>query len=458
MMTTPSQAGPTTMTTSTSNGLLMTWPLTSLGGKRRRHSAPHAEAAVERTDTADDNHKRRKRRTASSVDDDHRAHSTAATMALAEPDGGSPIAALPAEMLHAVLSRVDDLDLPACLFVCQGWAQTIAGRAAHAARALLPRRLLSQRLAAEGRLGALQWARLTLRIPWDAATCSMAARGGHLALLQWARANGCPWDEQLSWAAAVGGRLDVVEWATTEGYTWDQGLVWAGAAAAGNLHVLEWSLSGRPGDHCRRSMPPRDSRPGHAAARNGHLEVLQWLHARGCPLDAITCASAARGGHLEVLQWARLEKGCKWDDRTCAQAARGGHLALLQWACANGCPWSARICVVAAAYGYLDILQWVRANGCPWDERTCLVAAAYGHLPALQWARQNGCPLGAWTCARMYNAAVAWGLKDVAAWMKANEAGRHLLPLWDDEGVPVASRVDIAKMVQRAEEEWIFYY
>ncbi len=136
-MTTPSQAGPTTMTTSTSNGLPMTWPPTSSGGKRRR---PHAKAAVERADMADDNHKRRKRRTAPSVDDDHRAHSTAATKALAEPDAGSPIAALPAEMLHAVLSRVDDLDLPACLFVCLGWAQTIADRAAHAARALLPRR------------------------------------------------------------------------------------------------------------------------------------------------------------------------------------------------------------------------------------------------------------------------------------------------------------------------------
>jgi hypothetical protein len=58
----------------------------------------------------------------------------------------------------------------------------------------------------------------------------------------------------------------------------------------------------------------------------------------------------------------------------------------------------------------------------------------------------------------MYNAAVAWGLDDVAAWLEANEAGRHLLPLWDDKGVPVASRVDIAKMVLRAEEEWIFYY
>ncbi len=481
-MTTPSQACPTTITTSTSNGLPMTWPPTSSGGKRRRHSVPHAEAAVERTDMADDNHKRRKRRAAHleaeaatatssitagmnglsdaadgspSVDDNHRELSdgTAATKALAEPDAGSPISALPAEMLHAVLARVDDLDLPACIFVCLGWAQTIAGRAAHAARALLPRRVLSQRLAAEGRLGALQWARLTLHIPWDAATCSMAARGGHLALLQWARANGCPWDEQLSWAAAVGGRLDVLEWATTEGYAWDHGLVCDGAGAAGNLHVLEWSLACRPGDDFSPSMPLGGSRPGHAAALHGHLEVLQWLHARGCPLDAITCASAARGGHLEVLQWARLEKGCQWDDRTCVQAARGGHLALLQWAHANGCPWDEHTCLMAAAYGDLDILQWARANGCPWDERTCLMAAAYGHLPALRWARQSGCPLDEWTCAQMYNAAIGWGYTDVAAWLEANEGSD--VRVWDRDDV-VELQADIGKMAVRA-EGWLFF-
>jgi hypothetical protein len=261
----------------------------------------------------------------------------------------------------------------------------------------------------------------------------------------------------LSWAAAVEGRLDVLEWATTEGYTWDHGLVWAGAAAAGNLHVLEWSLSGRPGDHCRWSMPPRDSRPGHAAARNGHMEVLQWLHARGCPLDAITCASAARGGTWRCSSGRASKRGAGGmiapaPKRRAAATSRSfsGRAPMA----ARG----ARTCVVAAAYGHLDILQWARANDCPWDERTCLVAAAYGHLPALRWARQSGCPLDAWTCATMYNAAVAWGFTDVAAWLEANEAGSHLLPLWDDEYMPVVSRVDIAKMVRRAEEEWIFFY
>ena len=47
----------------------------------------------------------------------------------------------------------------------------------------------------------------------------------------------------------------------------------------------------------------------------------------------------ARAGHLEVVQWAHAN-GCPWDEEVCLQAARGGHLAVLQWSRANGCPWN----------------------------------------------------------------------------------------------------------------------
>ena len=43
------------------------------------------------------------------------------------------------------------------------------------------------------------------------------------------------------------------------------------------------------------------------------------------------------GGHLDVLQWARAQ-GCPWNWCTCVKAAEGGHLKLLSWARANGCP------------------------------------------------------------------------------------------------------------------------
>merc|ERR1719321_1049053 len=71
---------------------------------------------------------------------------------------------------------------------------------------------------------------------------------------------------------------------------------------------------------------------------NGHLAVLQWARAHGCPWDEYMCAYAAKKGHLEVLKWAQAH-GCPWDKQTCARAAKNGHLEVLQWARAHGCPW-----------------------------------------------------------------------------------------------------------------------
>jgi hypothetical protein len=34
------------------------------------------------------------------------------------------------------------------------------------------------------------------RLPGDEEACSSKAGGSHLAVLQWARQNGCPWDEE----------------------------------------------------------------------------------------------------------------------------------------------------------------------------------------------------------------------------------------------------------------------
>jgi hypothetical protein len=34
----------------------------------------------------------------------------------------------------------------------------------------------------------------------------------------------------------------------------------------------------------------------------GHLEILKFLRANGCPWDVKTCTEAARNGRLEVLK------------------------------------------------------------------------------------------------------------------------------------------------------------
>ena len=99
------------------------------------------------------------------------------------------------------------------------------------------------------------------------------------------------------------------------------------------------------------------------------------------------------GGHLEVLKWARAN-GCPWDGDTCTYAAEGGHLDVLKWLCANGCPpREEQACMNAAWGGHLEMLQWMRANGCPWNKRACAwVAAEGGHFEVYAWLIQNGCP------------------------------------------------------------------
>jgi hypothetical protein len=122
-----------------------------------------------------------------------------------------------------------------------------------------------------------------------------------LALLEWARSNGCSWNERTCYFAAQNGHLEVLQWARSNGCSWNR-------------------------DTCSE------------AAHNGHLEVLQWARSNGCSWNERTCSAAAHNGHLEVLQWARAN-GCPWYANTCTEAAENGHLEVLQWARANGCPW-----------------------------------------------------------------------------------------------------------------------
>mmetsp|Transcript_15679 Transcript_15679/g.35307 ORF Transcript_15679/g.35307 Transcript_15679/m.35307 type:complete len:105 (-) Transcript_15679:63-377(-) len=78
--------------------------------------------------------------------------------------------------------------------------------------------------------------------------------------------------------------------------------------------------------------------------------------------------------------------------RTCTYAPTEGHLEILKWARAHGCPWDESTCSLASDGGHLEILKWARAQGCPWDEDTCHFALDRGHKTVYQWAVENGCP------------------------------------------------------------------
>jgi len=122
--------------------------------------------------------------------------------------------------------------------------------ACRALRALVPRaridacrHRLYKHFCTKGYVSLLVWLKqqVPLRESYTGSLCNKAAKGGHLAVLQWLRENGAPWDERTC----------------------------------------------------------------SCAAKCGHLATLQWLRANGAPWDEWTCVYAARGGHLAMLEWLR---------------------------------------------------------------------------------------------------------------------------------------------------------
>ena len=67
----------------------------------------------------------------------------------------------------------------------------------------------------------LQLRRRIQGCPWDRSTCSGAARGGHLEVLQWAAVIGII-EQVLALLRAVG-HLIVLQQARSQGYPWNSG-------------------------------------------------------------------------------------------------------------------------------------------------------------------------------------------------------------------------------------------
>ena len=158
------------------------------------------------------------------------------------------------------------------------------------------------------------------------------------------------------------------------------------AARHGYLQVFEKYWSQGPQEKLSKLW---DEGTCHWAAYGGHLEVMKWLRAKGCPWDTRTSRSAAHGGHLEVLQWMRAQDpSYPWYKEVCYYAAREGHLEVLRWARSQGCPWDGQALLAAAKGGHLEVLQWMLKKRCPYSKRKCREAAVKGGKRArkvLEW-------------------------------------------------------------------------
>ena len=234
------------------------------------------------------------------------------------------------------------------------------------------------------------------------------------------------WNSDVTWAAAYYGHLDCLKYAHENKCPWEESTFEA-ASEKGNLEILKYLFE----ENC----PRIDVDCTILAARNGHLDCLEFFYERDFNWDASTCSQAARNGHLNCLKFAH-ENGCEWDTSTCEEAASNGHLDCLKYTreIKKKCPWDkdecfklaiknnqtsiieyiknlnkkinkieektcslsptckiCKNCEQAAAAGHLECLKYYHLNGCDdiQNKNICAEAAKNGHLECLKYAHYN---------------------------------------------------------------------
>lgn len=247
--------------------------------------------------------------------------------------------------------------------------------------------------AEQGRLEIFKWGMSLFPKLLSPVDVNFAAKKGHLHILKWVF-----WIRHTSgkhvfdanhilWntlckAAAKGGHVSLLDWLTKKGCKLCNSCV-HNAALRGHFEAVKWlSDNGAPLDNASVFW---------AAAQYGDVKLLEFLYARGCPWNAVACMEAAKAGKLKALMWLR-ERRCPWDQRRlCTNAAAKGHLEVVQWAYANGCECNELTCQLAATGGHLEVLQWLRSEGIPWT-REVLRSSFTIHMHVFDWAYDNGCP------------------------------------------------------------------
>jgi len=288
-----------------------------------------------------------------------------------------------------------------------------------------------------------------------ATMCADAARAGRLDMLKWARQRGCPWREDAFFSVIESGRLDVVKWAYANGCTWSPSQGRRLIGSTGSMAIVRWlrqngasfsqytcsAIAAKCATERRIALFRWVCAHGcmwnkiGAAARVGHIALIEWALAHGWRCGAEICRSAICNSQWHVLAWAMSRrKVCASDTMDSPEevevvlcAAECGALDALAWLherlsrealdlLYDPFPQTLHdtLCDVAAANGHLAIIRWARHRNHPWYESTCYVAAKHGHLSVLVWLRANDCP---WNEAACLDIAVKMGYTQVLAWI-----------------------------------------
>ncbi len=124
------------------------------------------------------------------------------------------------------------------------------------------------------------------------------------------------------------------------------------AAGCGYLNILNWIFS-------------IDTKLNNElcayAAKYGQLETLQWIIDHGGVLDSSAFQMAIKYNYIDIVKLLHKNK-CHWDTFICLIAATDGHLEILQYLLANGCPHDG-VKHHAIHFNQPEIVAWLTKNG-----------------------------------------------------------------------------------------------
>lgn len=161
------------------------------------------------------------------------------------------------------------------------------------------------------------------------------------------------------------------------------------AAKNGHLNVIEWM-------HQRFGKQDQffhgllwGTNPIKFAAGNGHLKVVMYLHTmEGSWTSKGAMDLAASNGHFEIVKWLHKHRQEGFTSAAMEGAVINGHFEIVKWLHehgSEGCTWAAIEGAVSS--GDLNMLQWLHENNRDLKNNLdlMLIAHARGYLHVLRW-------------------------------------------------------------------------
>lgn len=215
---------------------------------------------------------------------------------------------------------------------------------------------------------------------------AIAAGGGHLHILEWLyyitrgirKVTG-----DVVENAAENGHLHVLEW----GYNYQDRfpftlMSYIAAVAGGHLNVLTWLRL-----HCESPVPADIT---VFAAQHGRTEMLRLFAEHGHYVKNGVACAAAKNGHLETLQYV-IQCGHFpfTEHELMVEAIRNGHLVVVQFLYKRTEP-TKRLQSYASIHGMLHIMKWFHEEHCPIDVDECwYIADGGGCYNIMEWLNKT---------------------------------------------------------------------